>query len=459
MTTCPNGHQNAPGGRYCSACAAPLGAMGEEPAPPPPPALPPMPPGALLPSTSASTSEAPNLALPPAPEPPSLPSSAVPGLPVGTQAPPPVPPPSASAATPNPMPGMTSAPTTRPAHDRPGNGGFPAPGWSGVTGGGGYGPPPGQPPSDPAPAEGPDGDQSSWYHQTWVVGLGLVLCFPLGLVGLWTHPRWTTRTKQVVSGVLAIFVLLAVVTDRSTPGDNAEQVAIDVGSEREGDGGGASDTGATRPSDDPDLTSTTRSTTTTAPPTTTIDTAVLRAEYDAQVAASCEAATQASLAVDDTVAAIGESDSYDDRWVPHAPESRFMEDLQYCTHQRREERRANECGARPEVELLARDPDSYSGQCFTLVLRITQFDQATGRCGFRAYFDTVAHEWNFEYRGDNSVILYPEPCPQLDSLGTDDVVRTRLVVVGGLTYDTTIGGSATAVQFVPVGDPEILQNN
>jgi hypothetical protein len=284
-------------------------------------------------------------------------------------------------------------------------------------------------------------------------------------VALWTHPTWSTRTKQVVSAVLAVVVLLVAVSGTTTPDDETEEVADrGAGSAPAGEGDRSDPDEEVRPDDEPDRTTTTRrATTTTAAPTTTttttVDPEVLRAEYDAQLAASCEAAAQASLAVDDAVAAMGQSDSYDGRWEPHAPKTQFIVDLNYCTTQRREERRANECGARPEVELLSRDPDQFSGQCFTLVLNIVQFDQATGRCGFRAYFDTVAREWNFEYRGDNSVITYPEPCPQLDALGVDDVIRTRLVVVGGLTYDTSIGGSATAVQFVPVGDPEILQDN
>jgi len=50
----------------------------------------------------------------------------------------------------------------------------------------------------------------------------------------------------------------------------------------------------------------------------------------------------------------------------------------------------------------------------------------------------LAHEYNFEYAGDNSIITYPEPCPQLDPLGADDVIRTRAVVVGGLSPDASM---------------------
>lgn len=464
MTTCPNGHQNPPGGRYCSTCAA---ALPPEPAPsdpsdpvhPPapatsqPPALPPMPPGALLPpapgpNAAPATPSAPPV--PPAPVGSSVPS---PGSPPPPLAPPPLAPPPLVPPPLAPSPPSVGAPGFVP----PGT----AAGASGGFGGGFGSPPPSTPGSPPTSTSAPGpGGPLPWYHQTWAVGLGLVLCFPIGLVALWTHPVWSTRTKEVVSAVAAVFVLLVVASNAMAPDDEAEQVATSESTAApDGEDGGGADDSQDRDERDEPTTTSRPATTTTAATTTTVNPEVLRAEYDAQVAASCEAAAQASLAVDDTVAAMGQSDSYDDRWEPHAPESRFLEDLQYCTHRRREERRANECGAWPEVELLSRDPDQFSGQCYTLVLNIVQFDQATGRCGFRAYFDTVAHEWNYEYRGDNSVITYPEPCPQLDSLGVDDVIRTRLVVVGGLTYDTSIGGSATAVQFVPVGDPEVLQNN
>jgi hypothetical protein len=261
-----------------------------------------------------------------------------------------------------------------------------------------------------------------------------------------------------------VVVLLVLVGLAGGGDDEAEQVASgaddpsattsDAESETESDTESESGTGSD------DATTTTERVTTTVPTTTTtVDPEVLRAEYDAQVAASCETVAAASLVEDDGDLARREGGAYVDRWESHAPRDRFLADVEYCGRQRRDERRANECGARPDVGLLNRDPDRFIGQCFTVVFRITQFDQATGPCGFRAYFDTVPREWNFEYEGDNSIVLYDEPCPALDPLGPDDVLRTRVVVIGGLTYDTSIGGSATAVQFHPLGDPEIIANN
>ncbi len=291
------------------------------------------------------------------------------------------------------------------------------------------------------------------------------MCFPFGLWATWTHPRWSTQTKQRLTAVVAAFVVLAGIAGAVTPDDTNEVAGVDAGELAGSDDGAVPGTDDEDLDDDDDVdvaTTTTRPRTTTTRPattTTTVNPEVLRAEYDAQVAASCETIAAASLFENDWLLAQGERTSYDDRWEAHAPESRFLQDVEYCGTQRREERRANECGARPEVELMSRNPDQFAGQCFTVVMLITQFDQGTGPCAFRGYFDTVMREYNFEYKGDNSIIAYPDPCPQLDPLGADDVIRTRVVVVGGLTYDTTIGGSATAVQFVPVGDPEILQNN
>ncbi len=441
MTTCPNGHQNTPGGLYCSMCAAPLAQPDPTPpapqphtgggpgAAPPPPRVPPLPPGALLPDGTT---------IPPGTTPP---PSAAPLPPTPAAAPPsePVPP----AAPGQPAPTSAPPPPTFLA---------PPPASFGGAGASAGGPPPaGPPPGGPPPAS----SGIPWYHQPWGVGLGLVMCFPFGLWALWTHPTWSKTAKQRLSAVVAAVVLLVGVT--GTLDDTADEPA---GTEQAGVADDRDDAG---PVEDRDAatTSTRPRTTTTRPATTTttIDPQVLRAEYDAQVAASCETVANASLAVDDGLLAFGETVHYDDRWESHAPESRFLEDVQYCGHQRREERRANECGGRPEVELLSRNPDQFSGQCFTVVMLITQFDQGTGPCSFRGYFDAVMREYNFEYKGDNSIISYTEPCPQLDPLGTEDVIRTRVVVVGGLTYDTTIGGSATAVQFMPVGDPEILENN
>ncbi|MDZ7731796.1 MAG: hypothetical protein U5R31_00610 [Acidimicrobiia bacterium] len=63
---------------------------------------------------------------------------------------------------------------------------------------------------------------------------------------------------------------------------------------------------------------------------------------------------------------------------------------------------------------MNRDPDQFLGQCFTLVFSITQFDQGTGPCSFRAYFDTTPREYNFDYLGENALVEFGDPLPRAE---------------------------------------------
>ena len=78
---------------------------------------------------------------------------------------------------------------------------------------------------------------------------------------------------------------------------------------------------------------------------------------------------------------------------------------------------------------------------------VSQIDQATGLCGFRAWWDEGQHTYNFDYEGENAIVTMTEPCPALDAVGVDDVVRLRAVILGGVDYETTLGGTAHGVQF------------
>lgn len=145
---------------------------------------------------------------------------------------------------------------------------------------------------------------------------------------------------------------------------------------------------------------------------------------------------------------------------PAMSRAAFIDALIVCAEPQRQARLSNECSSSVPVELMNRDPDQFLGQCFTLVFSIVQFDQGTGPCSFRAYFDNSARNYNFEYLGENALVSFDAPCPDLNPVGTDDVLRVRVVSLGGLRYDTTIGGTATAVAFQAVpGPPEVLQDN
>lgn len=110
------------------------------------------------------------------------------------------------------------------------------------------------------------------------------------------------------------------------------------------------------------------------------------------------------------------------------------------------------------MELLNRDPDQFYAQCFTVVVAIVQYDQGTGACAFRARFDTQPHEYSFQYRGENALVSFREPCPDLNPVGNEDVLRIRAVVLGGIDYRTTIGGNTSAVGFEALPGFEVLQN-
>lgn len=204
-------------------------------------------------------------------------------------------------------------------------------------------------------------------------------------------------------------------------------------------------------------------TTTTEAPTTTVDPAVLAAERQARLDTAafvaCGEAVAAPITTP-TADAVNSAVSSNYVGVNDVIDRQGFTDLVFgCAAQQRIDRVNNECGGDAPVELMNRDPDQFLGQCFTLTFAIVQFDQGTGPCAFRAYFDNGSHEWNFEYLGENGFVAFDEPCPQLNAIGTDDVVRLRVASLGGLDYTTTLGGETSAAAFQALGDPEVLQNN
>lgn len=66
----------------------------------------------------------------------------------------------------------------------------------------------------PAPPTAQFGQQApstspKWWQSGIIVGLSLLCCFPLGLVLLWTHPRWSTKSKVIVSAVVGALVAVS----------------------------------------------------------------------------------------------------------------------------------------------------------------------------------------------------------------------------------------------------------
>ena len=94
---------------------------------------------------------------------------------------------------------------------------------------------------------------------------------------------------------------------------------------------------------------------------------------------------------------------------------------------------------------VLRNPDSYVGKKYVIYGEVTQFDSATGEDAFRAdvaYRDI--REYGYWAGGENAIIQ--KGAANLDDIVQDDIVKMYVVVEGSLTYDTTIGGSATVAQ-------------
>lgn len=78
-------------------------------------------------------------------------------------------------------------------------------------------------------------DPASVAQKWWLIGLGLLCCFPAGLILVWLHPRLTKSTKWVITGVVGVIF-----------------IALMANSARQGSGPGGADTGGVSWSKDGD---------------------------------------------------------------------------------------------------------------------------------------------------------------------------------------------------------------
>ncbi len=136
----------------------------------------------------------------------------------------------------------------------------------------------------------------------------------------------------------------------------------------------------------------------------------------------------------------------------------FAADIEGCAAPELAKSFHERCSGTPDVEWIQKDPDQHVGECYVFVVDVTQFDQATGPCGFRGHWDTGVKDYSFKYRGENAILEADEPCDFLTPVGPDDVVRVWAEVTGGINYSTTIGGTAHGVGF-DVGDAQLLVDN
>jgi hypothetical protein len=109
----------------------------------------------------------------------------------------------------------------------------------------------------------------------------------------------------------------------------------------------------------------------------------------------------------------------------------------------------NACNSNPDLNVLVRSADSTTGQCFRIYAAITQFDQSTGACTFRANFDKTSHTDWFDFPDNNGIFSAADTtsCPSFDAFSQNQIVQVWAVSEGSITYDTQLGGSTTANQF------------
>lgn len=93
---------------------------------------------------------------------------------------------------------------------------------------------------------------------------------------------------------------------------------------------------------------------------------------------------------------------------------------------------------------LAKDPDAHAGERYVVHGVITQFDSATGPDIFRADVDGVRRGDRYDY--ETNVIVNVGTSDAADLVEGDEFTAS-VEVVGGYTYETALGGQATAPEL------------
>ena len=167
--------------------------------------------------------------------------------------------------------------------------------------------------------------------------------------------------------------------------------------------------------------------------------------YDAELFRAC---TVAKVQVDASIASLT---NWTDDWQSIGTKSDLLAAIEACaaderskTTEQRELDRLASCGA-VDVDSLEKDPDAYTGTCVHFWAHISQYDANTGVCSFRAGLSADRSTYWLDYSGNAMFITDSDAeCPELDGIDVDDFIEVWAIGSGSLTYDTTIGGSATA---------------
>lgn len=179
----------------------------------------------------------------------------------------------------------------------------------------------------------------------------------------------------------------------------------------------------------------------------------IRAELETEVAAEVSrACDEAKADVDSAIAGIVR---WSPDWEPVSTEADLIAAVESCssaerskTVEQREDDRLASCES-VDIDALEKNPDKYAGTCIHMWARIVQYDSNTGVCTFRADMSrTKTTRW-YDYDGNAIISSASDPiCPELDDIDKDDFIEVWATGAGTLTYDTTIGGSATATLWV-----------
>ena len=97
-----------------------------------------------------------------------------------------------------------------------------------------------------------------------------------------------------------------------------------------------------------------------------------------------------------------------------------------------------------DFALIAKDPDAHVGEKYVLYGAISQFDTNTGPNAFLARTDGEQHTYSYEY--DENAFVQAENPSLLAKVVKGDLVKMYVQVVGSYSYDTQIGGHATATK-------------
>lgn len=103
--------------------------------------------------------------------------------------------------------------------------------------------------------------------------------------------------------------------------------------------------------------------------------------------------------------------------------------------------------------LVERDPDAYEGEQYVLYGAVTQADPSTGEMSIRVNTGPAQQSRQYDY-DVNTMVLAGKP-DVFANVVQGDHVKMLVEVGGSMTYETTIGGSATAVMTMGY-DVEVL---